>query len=125
MRFWVLVFLLGGAGAGLRTLVSLKVSASGVLATTLVNLTGCLLAGCLFGLTLSSQWVLKDPDLHRALVFGFLGALTTFSTFSVDAFRFVQAGDYVPAAAYLIGQPIAGLLMAGVGFWLTKSAATV
>ena len=71
MRFWVLVFLLGGAGAGLRTLVSLKVSASGVLATTLVNLTGCLLAGCLFGLTLSSQWVLKDPDLHRALVFGF------------------------------------------------------
>ena len=63
--------------------------------TFAVNAVGSLLIGILLeGLSSSATACL--------LVVGFCGGFTTFSTFSADAVRLLRAGDYGPAASYVV-----------------------
>src|SRR5690606_10378124 len=60
-------------------------------ATLAVNLVGCLLIGYLYGLFLMRPEV---PEAVRAgLMVGFLGGLTTFSSFSLDTLRLLETGQ--------------------------------
>ena len=78
----------GAIGAVLRYGVSLGVAAglfgiAGPLATLLVNIAGSGLMGCLAG-AIASGMVL--PETWRGFfTIGLLGALTTFSSFALDA----------------------------------------
>lgn len=60
--------------------------------TLAANVLGCLLIG--FGVS----WFERHPDLSEAArllaLTGFLGALTTFSTFSYETLRLASAGDW-------------------------------
>jgi fluoride exporter len=66
--------------------------------------------------------VLTGPraSLSPLLVVGFLGGFTTFSTFSLDAFRLWEGGAPGLAALYVLGS--VGLSLAGVaaGVWLAR-----
>ncbi len=53
--------------------------------TLTVNVVGCFLIGFLLQLGSQSEWL--SPSLRALLVTGFLGALTTFSTFGYDTVR--------------------------------------
>ena len=53
--------------------------------TLTVNLIGCFLIGLLLQLGSQADWL--SPSLRSLLVTGFLGALTTFSTFGHDTVR--------------------------------------
>ena len=57
------------------------------------------LGGFLIGLVLA--WTAATPDIPPAvrlfIVTGFLGGLTTFSTFSAEAFTFIEAGRFLQA----------------------------
>lgn len=52
--------------------------------TLAVNITGCLLAGFLWGLL--SRLMPASPNLRLVLLVGFLGAFTTFSTMMLDSY---------------------------------------
>ena len=79
----------------------------------MVNVLGAIVLGALL------EWSLQTPSLSpgmRALLTtGFLGAFTTFSTFSVETIRLLERGDLGWAAATVVGNVTLGLLGAGGG----------
>ena len=87
-------------------------------ATLAVNIVGCLLIGLLYGLFLSR------PDLpvevRAGLMVGFLGGLTTFSSFSLDTVRLLETGQAPLALGYAAISVFGGLLATWAGLSLTK-----
>jgi CrcB protein len=80
------VALLGGAGAVARFLLDGAVPFSGFpFGTMAVNLTGAFLLGLLVGVT-------TDEDALRLAGTGFLGAYTTFSTWTLESHRLAEDG---------------------------------
>lgn len=75
------------------------------LGTLAANLVGGLLIGV--AVELFTQHPVMPPELKLFVITGFLGGLTTFSTFSAESVALLQRGDYawagVHAAAHLVG----------------------
>ena len=75
------------------------------LGTLAANLAGGLLMGCVMGLFDHLQAL--SPALRLFVFTGFLGGLTTFSTFSAESVQLMMAGYYAPAflhtSAHLFG----------------------
>jgi CrcB protein len=102
----LLLVIAGSAGTlcryGLAGLVQSGVGARFPWGTLAVNLTGCLLAGLLFGL-FESRWGLSGEA--RTIVFiGFLGAFTTFSGFMLETTELARDAQWLSAAANLVLQ---------------------
>ncbi len=75
--------------------------------TLLVNVLGCLLIGLLMQLALSRPWF--SAPLRLLLVTGFLGSLTTFSTFSFETLDLVDRGAWWLAAGNVLLNLVLGL----------------
>jgi len=89
--------------------------------TFAVNVTGSFLLG-FFATRLQER--LPPSSYRRPLLgTGFCGALTTFSTLQLEAFRLVRAGDGVVAAAYVGTSLAAGLAAVFVATKLVRRAA--
>ncbi|WP_280570426.1 fluoride efflux transporter CrcB [Chromohalobacter sp. 296-RDG] len=56
-----------------------------------------------------------SPEWRLFVVTGFLGALTTFSTFSAEMFTNLQAGRYLMALSGIAVHVLGSLVMTGVG----------
>ncbi len=84
--------------------------------TLTVNLVGCFLLGLLASSSSHRGW--PGPGLSLLVMTGSLGALTTFSTFSVESVKLLKQGDLWPAVSYLLISVLGGLTMAALGFWL-------
>jgi CrcB protein len=81
--------------------------------TLLANLTGCLLIGLAFGL--SQRAGLVSPSARLFFMTGYLGALTTFSTYALESMVFLQRGSYGAVLNFLINNLGGGLLvLAGI-----------
>jgi CrcB protein len=94
------ILLCAGAslGAIARWQLGLWLNASGSwlpLGTLVANLVGGYLIGVLMGVFQAHPEI--DPVWRLALVTGFLGALTTFSTFSIETVQLLQAQRYAQA----------------------------
>lgn len=87
--------------------------------TILINITGSFLIG-LF-LTLSSERFLIDPRWRLMIAVGFLGAYTTFSTYSFESFNLFYQGQWMPGILNAFGSTIIGILAVGLGVFLGKS----
>ncbi len=102
----------GALGALCRYLTSLLVQvmtqgtaySSFPLATLLVNVLGSFLLSALFHANTSHL----SPALQLAIGTGFLGSFTTFSTFELDNYRLVQAGQWGWVGMYLFGNLLLG-----------------
>ncbi|SBW09708.1 Protein CrcB homolog [uncultured delta proteobacterium] len=83
------------------------------LGTLIANLTGGYLIGVMLGVV---AFFPQFPDGARLFVItGFLGALTTFSTFSGEVVLLIQ-GRHIVAAVFLVGLHVLGsLAMTGLG----------
>ena len=83
------------------------------LGTLAANLFGSLLMGLVLGFM--SQIQALPPEVRLAVATGFLGALTTFSTFSAETVTLIGRGQWGWAMA-AIGLHVAGALtMTGIG----------
>ncbi len=95
------VCLAGAVGTGTRYLVALwageRFGAQFPWGTLLVNVAGCFLIGLVMQLALSLSAF--PVNLRFALTTGFLGGLTTYSSFTWETTRLVQDGT--PSAALL------------------------
>lgn len=87
-------------------------------ATLAVNWAGCLLIGLLYGLFLLRPEV--PLALRAGLIVGFLGGLTTFSSFSLDTLRLLESGQAPLAIGYALLSVIGGLLATWAGLTITK-----
>ncbi len=88
-----------------------------ILPTFVVNIIGSLLIGVVFCLlihhtTLSLFW-------RNFVVTGFLGALTTFSTYSLDTFRLFQSGFIAHSLVYSVGSMVSCVFLTWAGYTLT------
>lgn len=87
-------------------------------ATLAVNIVGCLLIGYLYGLFLLRPEV--PLEVRAGLMVGFLGGLTTFSSFSLDTLRLLESGQAPMAIGYAAVSVLGGLLATWAGLTLTK-----
>ena len=65
-----------------------------------VNVAGSLIMGMMAAL-LAVYSLFSDP-VRGFLMIGFLGALTTFSSFALDAYNFFQRGEMLAGGLYLL-----------------------
>ncbi|MEJ2442045.1 MAG: fluoride efflux transporter CrcB [Exilibacterium sp.] len=82
------------------------------LATLIVNVIGSFLIGVFYVLIIEKGLI--DPAWRNVLMAGFLGAFTTFSTFSLDALNLWQNGHTVTALIYIGLSVVAGLVSVAV-----------
>lgn len=83
--------------------------------TLLVNLLGSFLLGLVYALG-KANWLQGDYRLFWAT--GFLGALTTFSTFAMEGILLVEAGRWKLALVYWFISLICGAALAFLGMYL-------
>lgn len=88
------------------------------LATLAVNLIGCLAIGYLYAVFLVRPDI--SPELRSGLIIGLLGALTTFSSFSLDGLRLLESGQFATAFGYIGVSVLGGLLAAWAGLSLGR-----
>jgi len=82
-------------------------------ATLTVNMIGCLGFGLVLGWIESRE--APSPLLRAALLTGFMGAFTTFSTFAADVAMLSRAGAWGSVIGYVMTQNVAGLALLWLG----------
>ena len=105
LRFWV--------GQGVHALVGWGFP----LGTLVVNVAGSTAMGAVYILFVERHDI--APEWRAALVVGFLGAFTTFSTFSMDTLVLIQQGAHAKAGINVV----ASVVLCIVGCWLGMAVA--
>src|SRR6188768_503697 len=89
------------------------------MATAIVNIAGCAVAGLLMGLAASGRLTLTVEQ--RALIFtGILGGLTTFSGLGMDTLLLVQEGRAAAALTNILAQLAVGVGILAVCFSVAR-----
>lgn len=119
----ILVAIGGGIGSVARYLTSnwaaARFGADFPLGTLLVNVVGCFIIGLFMALT--TERLSVSPYWRLLVAVGFLGGLTTFSSFSYETLRLLQDAD-ATQAFYNVGLNV---LVGFFATWLGMSVARV
>ncbi len=86
--------------------------------TLTCNVVGSFLMGVCFVLILEKSRL--NPELRPLLMVGFLGAFTTFSTFSLETVALLQQGHVMSAAIYILLSVLLCLVALYAGLWFTR-----
>ena len=112
----LLVTLAGAAGVLLRYGISSTVHGDALpWVTVAINVAGSFLLGML----VVAHWT--SPQARAALGVGFLGGFTTFSTFSVQAFLDLEAGELGRALVLVLASLLLGVAAAAAGYYLARA----
>ena len=119
MKSFILVFLGGGLGSGLRYLVAIAMNQySKVLpfGTFTVNMIGCLLIGLILGYAQKENTLTSNQTLLLAT--GFCGGFTTFSAFASENLELIKNGELFNFSIYAIGSVFLGIVLILIGYLL-------
>jgi CrcB protein len=115
MERFLWICLAGAAGTGARYLIAVwaaqRLGSSFPYGTLIVNLIGCFGIAAVMPAALTLAW---SPTVRSAIVIGFIGGFTTYSSFNYETSRLLEEGAYGPAAVNAIAT-IVGSFAAG---WL-------
>lgn len=84
--------------------------------TLVVNLLGAFIIGAAMAFFMRHPQM--DPAWKLLIVTGLCGGLTTFSTFSVEVFTLLQAGNILWAFTSVMVHVMGSLIMTAAGFYL-------
>ena len=123
MREIALIATFGALGAlaryGTNVLAARLLGDGFAFGTLAVNVVGCFLLGLV--VAVANQQVPNHALWRAALGVGFLGALTTFSTFGFETFVFLEKQRYALAALNISANLLIGLLCVWAGMALGRA----
>lgn len=123
MLNYIAIFVGGGLGAAARFALSRYVSQSIYAAiptgTLAVNVIGSLVMGFLFRVF---ETVAVPSEVRIFVMIGFLGAFTTFSTYSLESVLLFAERQYGPAMLNVLVQNLAAFGALVLGFVLSNGA---
>lgn len=118
----ILVLIGGGLGSACRYLLStfaIKWFGNGFpLGTLGVNLIGCLLIGISFSMVGRN---IIAPSIRLLFMTGFLGGLTTFSTYALESVNLYRSTELFPALFNIAVNNLGGLALVFCGLWLGRT----
>ncbi len=119
----ILVVGIGGAlGAIARYLINISPLANLFekfpFPTFFINITGSFLIGFLL-ILFTDKFAIND-NLRLAIIVGFLGAFTTFSTFELEIWELIKENQFPTAFLYLFLSVVGGFIGILSGVWLAK-----
>jgi CrcB protein len=109
----------GSAGCVVRWLLAVRLNALFPClppGTLLVNLLGGFIIGA--ALAFFTRQPGLDPTWRLLITTGLCGGMTTFSTFSLEVFSLLQAGNYLWAITSVTVHVLGSLLMTALGFYV-------
>ena len=114
---------IGGAfGATARYLINISLLSNFLqpfpFPTFFINVTGSFLIG--FLLIFLTDKISINDNLRFAIMVGFLGAFTTFSTFELEIFGLIRERFFTTAFIYLFLSVLVGFIGVLGGVWLAK-----
>jgi CrcB protein len=119
---YLLIVLCGGAGSLARymtgTAIAERYGARFPWGTLTVNLIGSFLIGLL--MTLLTERVSVSPNWRFAVVVGFLGGYTTFSSFEWETYAAVRDGAFWVGALNVVGSVVLGYTAVWLGAMLAR-----
>ncbi len=86
--------------------------------TFFINITGSFLIGFLL-ILFTDKFAIND-NLRLAIIVGFLGAFTTFSTFELEIWELIKENQFPTAFLYLFLSVVVGFIGILSGVWLAK-----
>lgn len=116
MRMLVWISIAGAAGTLSRYFLGSFVQKLGwhfPWGTLTVNMLGCFLFGLIWSLAEGRTFI--GPDARTALLIGYMGAFTTFSTFAFETTQRIMDGQWGQVAANLVLQNVVGIGMVLLG----------
>ena len=90
-------------------IATLPASVPSFVATLTVNVIGCAIMGMMASLLLF--YPTMDTTIRPFIMIGFLGALTTFSSFALDSFHLLEKQQYTLLALYMTSSFVVSLLV--------------
>ncbi len=90
--------------------------------TFVANVAGCLVLGALYEATTIAT---VSPEARAMLSVGFLGALTTFSTFVLESINLVREGEWGLMLANVGLSLVAGFAACILGIWAVRFAGRI
>ena len=123
MNWWAFIAIGSGAALGAWARWGLGIWLNHLipslpLGTLVANLSGGYVIGLALAWFAASPGV--SPEMRLLLVTGFLGALTTFSTFSAESVDLLQRQHYGWAAAHALFHLAGSLLATALGMWTLR-----
>ena len=108
---------LGAMGRyGLALVAERVMGTAFVWGTLSANLLGCLLVG--FALALADARIVLGASERLFFITGFLGALTTFSTYALENVLYAKTGAWGAAFLNVLVNHLLGIALVLVGLWL-------
>ncbi len=113
----VLIVALGaGLGGVSRYLIQgwiLERTGPSILALFVINVSGAFALGLVTTLALERNLI--NPEIRLLLTTGLLGGYTTFSSWMLESFQLLDAGNLLRAAVNVVGNAVIGLVAVYLG----------
>ena len=122
MKSFLLVFVGGGLGSGLRYLITITMNQYSKFfpfGTFTVNMLGCLLIGLILGCAHKENTLTSNQTLLLAT--GFCGGFTTFSAFANENLELIKNGEIFNFSVYTVGSILIGILAVFIGFYVINN----